>query len=84
MAYEIEIQPHAARQIRKLPRHAQAQVNAKIDALANNPRPSGVVKLTAGGGLYRVKTGAYRIQYLIEDARLVVIIVKVSDRRDAY
>lgn len=84
MAYEIQFTPQALRQIEKLPRPAQQQVHAKIQTLATEPRPSGVMKLQGDSGLYRVRIGDYRVQYLIEDARLVVVIVAAENRRDAY
>ncbi len=55
-----------------------------IDGLAIDPRPSGVVKLSGEENLYRVRAGDYRIVYSIQDAALLVLIVKVGDRKDVY
>ncbi len=33
---------------------------------------------------YRIRQGRYRILYTIEDAVLVVHIVKIADRKDVY
>ncbi len=41
------------------------------------------MKLT-GADLFRVRQGRYRIVYEIRDAELVVLVIRVADRRDAY
>jgi mRNA interferase RelE/StbE len=38
----------------------------------------------SGLARYRVRQGAYRIIYEIEDERLIVLVVKVGHRREAY
>lgn len=84
MAYEVEIAPAAGRTIKKLPKNIQRLIIEKIELLANEPRPVGVVKLSAKDSLYRVRTGDYRIIYQIQDKILLVVITKVGHRRDVY
>ena len=60
------------------------RVDSDIQALADNPRPEGVKKLKGSGDLYRIRSGVFRIIYQIEDIRLIVLIVKVGDRKDIY
>lgn len=84
MRYTIEFRPAAARHFRKRPDDVRSRLAKKIDALATPPRPDGVKKLTGETELYRVRLGDYRIVYQIEDARLVVLVVRVGHRRDAY
>ena len=55
----------------------------RIRQLAGNPRPPGAEKLS-GSGKYRVRQGAYRIVYAIEDTELVVYVVKVGHRSSVY
>ncbi len=55
----------------------------RIAALAEDPRPAGVEKLS-GDDKYRIRQGDYRILYLIEDDMLVITIVRVGNRRDVY
>ena len=81
--YTLTIAPAAARQIRRLSKEAQKRLKPHIDALAENPRPHGALKLT-GGELYRIRIGAYRVIYEIQDKMLVVLIVKVAHRRESY
>lgn len=59
------------------------RVKAAIDTLAENPRPSGAVKL-AGRDDYRVRVGDYRIVYAVDDAERLVIVARIAHRRDVY
>ena len=61
-----------------------AVLDAAILALAENPRPSGCVKLSGLENLWRVRVGDYRILYSIEDQQLIVLIVSVAHRREVY
>jgi mRNA interferase RelE/StbE len=54
-----------------------------FDALAEDPRATGCEKLS-GHERYRVRQGSYRIIYEIQDAVLVVVVVKIGHRRDVY
>lgn len=84
MAYALEILRSAERDIASLPIAVRSRVIAKIDALASNPRPPGVKKLQGMADLYRVRVGDYRIIYRIVDAVLLVTIVRVRRRDQAY
>jgi mRNA interferase RelE/StbE len=58
-----------------------------IEKLASDPRPRGVVKLSGRDEIYRIKVGPgknYRVLYQIEDVALLVLIVKVGDRKEVY
>jgi mRNA interferase RelE/StbE len=80
----IEVAPAALRQLRKLDRTAQKRVQAAIELLAEQPRPSGAKKLVGGEGEWRVRTGDYRIVYEIHDDVLLVLVVAVGHRREIY
>lgn len=84
MTYRVEVAPAAARQLRKLDPAARRRVQAAVELLAEQPRPSGAKKLVGGGGEWRVRTGDYRIVYEIHDGVLLVLVVAVGDRRDIY
>lgn len=81
--YSVELKASAAREIEALPLADRRRVLERIGRLALDPRPPGCEKLT-GGERYRVRQGDYRIVYSIEDALLVVWVVKVGHRRDVY
>ena len=84
MLYTVEYSRKAAQQLRKLPRDIQKRLKPHIEALSQNPRPRGVKKLRGFKNFYRIRVSDYRVIYKIEDKRLVVIIMEVAYRRDAY
>jgi len=84
MAYAVEFSPGAEREFRKLAREIQLSLRPRIDALANDPRPAGAKMLKGHDGLWRVRTGDYRIVYEIRNQILVVLVVRVAHRREVY
>ena len=84
MTYKVLFQPSAVRELGKLARDAQVRVMARIESLAKEPRPAGVKKLEGMKELYRLRVGDYRVVYRIQDERLVVLVVRIAHRRDAY
>jgi mRNA interferase RelE/StbE len=84
VTYRIDLAPAALRQLRKLDRTAQKRVQAAIELLAEQPRPSGATKLAGGDGEWRVRTGDYRIVYEITDEVLLILVVAVGHRREVY
>ncbi len=60
------------------------RLRAAIDALAEDARPSGCVKLANTPDLYRIRVGDYRIVYQLKDAALVVLVLSIGHRREVY
>ncbi len=82
--YRVEFARPALKEFEALPRQAQERIAPRITALAEDPRPRGVEKLKGQSDQYRIRVGSYRVIYTIEDDRLIVTVVRVADRRDAY
>jgi len=60
-------------------------ISHAIDALEENPRPSGCKKLKdATENLWRIRVGDYRIIYVIADEVKIVDVRKVGHRKDIY
>lgn len=55
-----------------------------IDVLAVNPRPPGCAKLAGEENVWRVRVGDYRILYEIHEGRLLVLVIRIAHRREAY
>ena len=85
MSYQIRFRPAAQRQLSKLPKDAQRRIAGAVELLKDNPRPPNA-KLLKGKlkGLYRVRTGGYRIIYQIRDKLLVICIVAIGHRSSIY
>lgn len=84
MAYTIEIEPRARRQLRALPRDMQRRITDALAQLAEQPRPPEARRLTGYDRTYRLRVGAYRILYEIEDRVRIILIIEVGHRREVY
>jgi mRNA interferase RelE/StbE len=82
--YTLLIKSSAERDLRRLPRAVFQRVNTKILALRDDPRPSGVIKLSGTLEGWRVRVGDYRILYQIDDNMQMITIVRVRHRREIY
>lgn len=82
--YRIEFAPSAFRTFGKLDPQIRKRLEPHISALAGEPRPIGSKRLTAADELRRIRVGAYRIVYRIEDDALVVLVLKLGHHRDVY
>lgn len=81
--YEIRLHPQAARAFQRLQKPIRTRVAVAIDALADDPRPTGTTKL-AGRNDYRVRVGDYRVVYAVDDDERLVLIGRIAHRRDIY
>ena len=84
MAYAVQIAPGAEREFSKLAREIQLRIRPRIDALANDPRPAGAMKLRGQEDLWRIRVGDYRVLYEVHDRILYVLLVRVAHRREVY
>lgn len=84
MAYRVEIKESARKALADLPKADQKRIQVKIDALGEVPRPHGVKKVKGPEGFLRIRVGDYRVIYLVQDQVLLVLVVRISHRREAY
>ena len=84
MSYRVLIRPSAERDLARIDPSHRRRLAAKIDALTENPRPPGCVKLTGSAALWRVRVGDYRIIYSVSDVVQIVQIIHVAHRREIY
>lgn len=56
----------------------------KIQNLADEPRPDGVVKLKGSDNEYRIRVGDYRVRYEIDDESQLVQLLQCKHRKDIY
>jgi mRNA interferase RelE/StbE len=81
--YRLEFAKSVRKELKKIGKRDASRILKVIDGLEANPRPPSCKKLT-DSELYRIRIGNFRVVYEIFDDRLVILIVKVSDRKDVY
>ena len=72
-----------AKDLRAFPKKDVGRILRRIERLAEDPRGQGCEKLS-GQEKYRVRQGVYRILYEIQDDVLIVVVVRVGHRKEAY
>ena len=83
--YSVRLKASAVREIEQIePKKVRRQIVNRIGALAEDPRPPRCEKLSGQSNRYRVRQGAYRIVYSVEDDVLVVFVVKIGHRSAVY
>ena len=81
--YKLRFKKSVAKDLRNIPTKDIQRILVQIDLLAKDPRAEGCVKLSSQQQ-YRVRVGLSRIIYEIQDAALVVQVVKVGHRSNVY
>lgn len=88
MAFEIEFDPDAVKDLKKLDRSIQQRLIGFLKqrvATLDNPRNIG--EALAGpklGGYWKYRVGDWRIICDIQDRRIVVRVLRIGNRRDVY
>jgi mRNA interferase RelE/StbE len=86
VTYQIELAPAARRALTHvLPESAAAAcANFLHDVLARDPRRVGKPLRDELAGRYSARRGEFRVIYEIHDERVVVRVITIRHRRDAY
>jgi mRNA interferase RelE/StbE len=79
------VSPRARRHLHRLSHEVTKRVEAAIDALARDARPRGCLLLRDHDPpTWRIRVGAWRVLYEIDDAAGVVTVTGVRHRGKAY
>jgi mRNA interferase RelE/StbE len=81
--YNLVVKESVIKDIRAFPKDDITRILKAFESLAIDPRRHGAEKLSEQER-YRYRVGTYRILYEIQDSAIVVTIVKVAHRREAY
>ena len=88
MAYSIEFDPDAVKDVKKLDRPVQQRLIGFLRervAQLDNPRSIGEALTGAGLGHYwKYRVGDWRIVCDIQDDRVVVRVLRVGNRKEIY
>ena len=83
-SFEVRWKNSAAKDLRSLDQQMKSRVLQMVGELANQPFPQGVRKLVGSEHTYRIQVGDYRIIYSVEQAVLIIEILRVRHRREVY
>ena len=88
MAYEIEFDPEAVKDLKKLDRPVQQRIVAFLrERVAKLDDPRQVGEALAGaqlGNYWKYRVGDWRIICDIQDRRIVVRVLRIGNRREVY
>ena len=82
--YILTFARSARRELERLDTTVITRVLPRIEALVDEPRPSGCRKLRGSKNLWRIRIGDYCVIYEVDDAARAIDIVGVRHRREAY
>lgn len=78
--YAIEFKAAASAEWKKLPLNIRMELAKTIDNLSNNPDPADATELQGFGSLYRIRCGGYHVTYVVQNAVILVLIIKSGKR----
>ena len=88
MVWKIEFDPAAARELGKIdPQVARRILSFLHDRVAHleNPRSVGeALKGSKLGAFWKYRVGDYRIISNIENGRLLIMVIRIGNRREVY
>ena len=82
--YEVYIEQAAEKDLKALPVEYFRNVIRRIQALSNNPHPSGCRKIKGSDNYWRIRIGNYRVLYEIDSTAKAVRVFRVKHRREIY
>ncbi|MDE0236525.1 MAG: type II toxin-antitoxin system RelE/ParE family toxin [bacterium] len=82
-AYSVRIKRSASRDMAQIAHRDRERIVYAIDRLAEQPHAGYALKGDLRG-LRRIRVGDYRVVYEVLNNELVVLVVRVAHRREAY
>ena len=84
VSYGLALLPATRRELNALHDPERSRVSAALDRLGDEPRHTGVRKLTGFRDLYRARVGHLRLVFRIDDAARLVTVAAIGPRREIY
>ena len=85
MTYSIQWHEAAINDLKNIDRQTQKKMIARVkDYLSKDPLSLGKPLKGIFKGLYRYRYGSYRIIYAIDRGLVVILILRIGDRKDVY
>lgn len=83
MTYNVVFSPTSEKQLSKLPESISKRIIRKIYSIRDEPG-SFCEPLTDHQGLYKLRTGDYRIILRISKNELTIFVLRVGNRKNVY
>lgn len=82
--YQVLFDKKYVKDLKYIENSYRQAIIATANALGDNPRPHGYIKLKGFDNLFRIRIGPYRLIYTIQDDKLIVLVLELGDRKDVY
>jgi len=82
--YKIKWKASAKKELRKIDKKEIPKIIEAIEKLASNPHPANHKRLLVAEHNFRIRVGNYRVVYFLDDDKLLIEIIRVRHRKDAY
>ena len=82
--YKIIVAEDAADFIRGQTKKIRRQLHNKIKNLRNGPYLPNCVKLKGQEDLYRIRSGDYRIIYMVKNKEVTILVLRIAHRKEVY
>lgn len=88
MVWKIEFDPAAARELGKIDPQVARRIHSFLkDRVAHLDDPRSIGEALKGsklGAFWKYRVGDYRIISNIEDGRLLILVIRIGNRREVY
>ena len=86
MAWQVKYELKAEKQLNKLPSQDRERIENKLQEISelNNPRERGKSLHGNYSDKWRYRIGDYRVICDIRDSELIILVVKVGNRKEVY
>lgn len=82
--WKLEFGRDAVKALLRMPRDEARRVRGKLDRLARDPHAMPNVKQLTGHPGFRLRIGDWRVLYVLHDERIVIHVIRIARRGDAY
>ncbi|MCX4551476.1 type II toxin-antitoxin system RelE/ParE family toxin [Streptomyces sp. NBC_01267] len=86
MKYTFRFTERARRDLRGIDQPGAMRILAALTRLGDDPyrADADIKKLTDQHGIYRLRVGDFRVAYTVDDGQLIILVIKIGNRRDIY
>jgi mRNA interferase RelE/StbE len=85
LTYSVQWHDDAIEDLKGIDRQTQKKIIARVkDYLSRDPLSLGKPLKGIFKGLYRYRYGSYRIIYAIDRGSVLILILRIDDRKDVY